>query len=485
VSLRKHRAARRRAAWALHKDCARISARGRVDRARAARRRRELQPAPPERIVAPAGVVELLRPGHVRGEVPGHRTSTRHVRALYPFQAESALPALGPVIGQTSYGHAFLYDAFELYARRLISSPNMAVLGQLGKGKSGFLKAYLFRQHVFGRHEAVLDVKGEYAKLAKLIGGTVVRLTPGGSLRLNPLAREAGERQQQRLLRAVCAAALGRGLTSEEGAALSKTVQLLNQRDGEPTLPDVVEVLLGRTERGRELRQRVADELASTPERLADASRDAALGLLRLCEGDLQGMFDGPTSTELDFDAPLVVLDISEMESSEELGILMTCAIAWLQAKLDERRRAAQAAGVAVPKSILVVDEAWRVFPVVGAGEWLQQRFKLARKEGQQSIVVMHRFSDLEGAGDEGARTVRLAKGLLKDSDTFVLFGMGDRDEAREAGRLLGLSDTEVELLSGLGQDVALWRVKTRSFLVAHRFTELERQFTFTDEAML
>ena len=118
--------------------------------------------------------MELLRPGHVRREVPGHRTSTRHVRALYPFQAESALPALGPVIGQTSYGHAFLYDAFELYARRLISSPNMAVLGQLGKGKSGFLKAYLFRQHVFGRHAAVLDVKGEYAKLAHLIGGTVV-----------------------------------------------------------------------------------------------------------------------------------------------------------------------------------------------------------------------------------------------------------------------------------------------------------------------
>jgi hypothetical protein len=110
MSLRNHRAERRRAARALRKDPARVSARGRVDRARAARRRRKLRPAPPERIIAPAGVVELIRPGHVRGEVPWHRTSTRHVRALYPFQAESALPALGPVIGQTSYGHAFLYD---------------------------------------------------------------------------------------------------------------------------------------------------------------------------------------------------------------------------------------------------------------------------------------------------------------------------------------------------------------------------------------
>ena len=91
----------------------------------------------------------------------------------------------------------------------------------------------------------------------------------------------------------MCAAAFARGLTSEEGAALSKTVQLLNANTGEPTLPDVVEVLLGRTEHGCELRRRVAPELASTPDRLAEASRDAALALLRLCEGDLQGMFDG------------------------------------------------------------------------------------------------------------------------------------------------------------------------------------------------
>jgi hypothetical protein len=448
-------------------------------------RQHRLAPAPPERIVAPEGPLDVLRlPGRVCGERSGHRTSTRHVRALYPFQAEATLPALGPVIGQTSYGHAFLYDAFELYAHGLVSSPNMAVLGQLGKGKSAFLKAYVFRQHVFARHAAVLDVKGEYAKLAELIGGTVVTLTPGGSLRLNPLAPEAGRRQQQRLLRAVCAAALGRGLTSEEGAALSKTVELLDEGPGEPTLPAAVEALLGRTEHGRHLRVRLAQQLASTPERLADAARDAALALLRLCEGDLQGMFDGPTSAELDFDAPVVVIDISQMESSEELGILMTCAVAWLQAKLDERRRRAEAHGITVPKSILVVDEAWRVFPVIGAGEWLQQRFKLARKEGQQSIVVMHRFSDLEGAGDDGARTVKLAKGLLKDSDTFVMFGMGDRDEAREAGRLLGLSDTEIELLSGLGQDVALWRIKNRSFLVAHRFTDIERGFTYTDQAM-
>jgi len=388
------------------------------------------------------------------------------------------------MIGQTSYGHAFLYDAFELYAHKLISSPNMAVLGQLYKGKSGFLKAYLFREYAFGRYAVVLDVKGEYAKLAEQLGGTVVKLTPGGSTRLNPLASEAGERQQRRLLRAVCAAALGRGLTSEEGAALSKIVRLLNAGGGEPTLPEVVEALLGRSEHGRRLRATVAEQLASTPERLAEATRDAALALERLCDGDLQGMFDGPTSTGLDFGARLVVLDISEMESFEELGILMTCAIAWLQARLDERLRHAEAQGVVVPKSILVVEEAWRAFPFAGLAEWLQQRFKLARKEGQQSIVVMHRFSDLEAAGDEGARTVKLAKGLLKDSDTFVLFGMGDRDEAAEAGRLLGLSDMEVELLSGLGQDVALWRIKGRSFLVAHRFTEIERQFTYTDEAM-
>ena len=70
-----------------------------------------------------------------------------------------------------------------------------------------------------------------------------------------------------------------------------------------------------------------------------------ALALQRLCEGDLRGMFDGPTSEGLDLDAPLVVLDLSAVQDSAALGILMTCAAAWMQGIVMERKRAAEAGG--------------------------------------------------------------------------------------------------------------------------------------------
>jgi hypothetical protein len=50
--------------------------------------------------------------------------------------------------------------------------------------------------------------------------------------------------------------------------------------------------------------------------------------------GDLRGMFDGQTTGGIDLTAPVVVLDLSAVYSSSALGILMTCATAWLHAAL-------------------------------------------------------------------------------------------------------------------------------------------------------
>ena len=93
-------------------------------------------------------------------------------------------------------------------------------------------------------------------------------------------------------------------------------------------------------------------------------------------------MFDGPTSEGLDLDAPLVVLDLSAVRDSAALGILMTCAAAWQQAILLERKQAAEQEGRESPKLISVVEEGWRVTSHIGVAEWLQANFKLCRALG-------------------------------------------------------------------------------------------------------
>ena len=204
-----------------------------------------------------------------------------------------------------------------------------------------------------------------------------------------------------------------------------------------------------------------------------------AFALDQLCTGNLRGMFDGPTTPGLDLDAPLVVLNLRAVLNTHTtaLGILMTCATAWLQAVIeaesDERNT----------RRIVVIDEAWRIFSNLGIGEWLQQSFKLSRGLGTQNIVVMHRLSDLRAAGDTGSREVKLAEGLLADAETKVIYAQ-PADQLPQTRELLGLTDTEAELLPQLRRGWALWKVGQRSFLVQHRLSPYEQAIVDTDARM-
>lgn len=439
-------------------------------------RRSARRPAPPpRRLEPPAPAFASLRTRYLAGQRPGHRVSSAHLQAAYPFMAEGGLGGRGCLIGKDAYGGSFVYDPWVLYGREL-TSPNMVVVGQLGSGKSALVKTLVFRQRVFGRRAWAVDVKREYGALAEALGGTVIALRPGGGVRLNPLTPLAGPEAQQRLLRAVTTATLARPLLPEEAAGLTVALERLREQVREPTLPEIVELLLRPT-------AEMATRLATEPPELARAVRDAALALARLCEGDLRGMFDGPTSSSLDFDAPFVVLDLHDVYNSEALAILMTCATAWMQANVDARRAAAEAAGEPAAKTYGIVDEAWRVFAELGIGEWLQSSFKLSRAHGQANVIVMHRLSDLRAGGAAGSRQERLAEGLLADAETRVVYKQPD-DQVPLTVPLLGLSETEAQLLPTLGRGQALWRVGQRGFLVQHRLSAIERRLVDTDAAM-
>ncbi|HEV3228458.1 MAG TPA: hypothetical protein VGY97_03210, partial [Solirubrobacteraceae bacterium] len=161
--------------------------------------------------------------------VPAHQVTTRNLGAAYPFIAESGLGRRGVVIGDDLLGGSFVFDPFELYAAGAVSNPNMVVFGQIGRGKSAFVKTFLWRQAVFGRRAWVVDPKGEYADLADAWGVRPVALRPGGAIRLNPLdpgpdgertGPEATGRRRTELLASLASACLGRSLVPRERAAL-------------------------------------------------------------------------------------------------------------------------------------------------------------------------------------------------------------------------------------------------------------------------
>ena len=437
--------------------------------------------------------------------VPAHVATTRHLCAAYPLVSEAGLGYEGVLIGRDLLGGSFVYDPFVLYRQGVVTNPNAVVFGQIGRGKSSFVKSYLWRQAVFGRHAWVVDPKGEYGPLAQAWGVQPVALRPGGQVRLNPLDTgeeadgagrlavptggsdghaDAGDlhsgavpgdetrRRRVVLTSSLAIACLGRDLRPRERAAIDAalgeaTDRALRAGMVAPTLPQVAEALL---DPGAE----ASLALHTSRSDLLEDGRDVALELRRLVHGDLSGMFDGPTTPGLRLDGPLVVLDLSAVYHSPALGVLMACAAAWLQSAVRARHR---------NRIIVVVDEAWAILSNLGVARWLQASWKMSRANGVANMAVLHRLSDLRSVGTAGSEQVTLAEGLLSDSETRVVYAQSPGEVAL-TGELLGLTDTEAELVTQLRRGTALWKVGRRSFLVEHRLASGERWLTDTDQAM-
>ena len=398
-----------------------------------------------------------------------HETTTRHARSLYPAQISVEQAGAGVLVGQDSLsGSPWSWDPFVAYRRGVLTNPNCAVLGQVGRGKSSIVKALLVRgAGVFNYRVWVLDPKGEYGPLAATLGLPLLRLQPHGNTRINPLdvpvtlsPSEAAARRSQ-LLEALAAAELNRPLEIEEIRAIDAVCHRLPPT---PTLVDAASSLLSPD-------VELAIDLASNPDAIKAAVRPAALALQHLCIGRLAGMFDGQSTTTLDARGGIIDLSATYSDASA-LPPIMAATMAWLTGSM--------ASGDG-EQSFLVVDEAWAVLAT--GIDFLRATAKLARSLGVSLILMMHRMSDLAGAGDDSSAIAKKASGLFQDVETVFAFGQPS-GEANTLAQALELSDREAELLPQLGRGRCLAVVGKHHTLVDVILTERERQITDTDAAM-
>ncbi|NNN21042.1 MAG: DUF87 domain-containing protein, partial [Acidimicrobiales bacterium] len=321
-------------------------------------------------------------------KIPSHHATTAHLGAIFPFFSENHMLAKSVVIGSNLFGGTFCFDPFEMYANGVISNPNMVVFGQIGMGKSSFIKTYLFRQSIFGRKAWIIDPKGEYSQLAVALNCQPIILRPNGRIKLNPLELGTSD-----LLVALVESGMKRGLRPIERAGMDISLSIAKAKAKDAnlhhaTLPMVLNELLDPNES-------FSSSLFIDQGELKKEIKEIALELRRMVSGDLRGMFDGPTSRGVTPKAKCVVIDLSNLYSSHSLSAVMACATSWLQSEMIERERDG---GL-----FMVIDEAWAVLEDIGVSKWLQKSFKLARSYGVSNIAVMHRFSDLLSGGESGS----------------------------------------------------------------------------------
>jgi hypothetical protein len=405
------------------------------------------------------------------------RTSSNQAEAIYLPTAAPGLGDSGVIIGREVYsGKGYVYDPFQLYGQQL-PAPHWLVLGESGNGKSALEKTYVLRQLRFrDRQVVVLDAQGEdgvgeWNLIAEALGVKPIRLDPhargGQGIRLNPLDPAITTTGQLALLRTIVEVALGHTLDERSGYALKAahtTVHADAELTGDqPILHDVVEAL-------REPRPEAAEEMSIGLEDVREWGLDVALVLDRLVDGDLKGMFDGPTSDGIDLDSPLIVFDLSTIDrNSIAMPILMAIVGVWLEhtwLRPDRRKR------------ILLVEEAWHIINSPSVAQLFQRLLKFGRRLGLSFVAVVHHLSDvIDGAA------AKEAAAILKMASTRTIY-MQKSDEARATGRVLGLPRWAVEIIPTLSPGIAVWDVNGDVQVVKHIITEVEKPLVYTDRAM-
>lgn len=325
------------------------------------------------------------------------------------------------------------------------------------------------------------DPKGEWCAVARAIGVEPITLGRGLPARINPLdpgRRPAGmaeaewirevEVRRLDLLAALAETTLDRKLMPIERAALVLAVQDLGATNQAPVLPEVVAALMAPTTDS-------ARSLNMSAHALVTGSRNLALELRRLVVGDLAGLFDGPTTLPLDFDAPIQVLDTSRLSGDDTaIALLMTCASAWMESALlspDGGQR------------LVVYDEAWRMLRHLALVRRMQSQWKLSRALGVANLAVVHRISDLGAVGSSGSEAVALAQGLLADCSTRIVYAQ-ETDQVDATAAALGLTDVEAEQLVHLPRGRGLWKIGRQSAIVDHILSPDEEAVVDTDARM-
>jgi hypothetical protein len=420
-----------------------------------------------------------------------HQATSDVVAGAYPFLAESGLGSRGVLIGQDAWsGAGFVYDPWVLYQSGILTNPNCLLAGVVGRGKSTLAKAIATRSIAFGRKCYVPgDPKGEWSAVARLVGGQAIELGDGTSARLNPL--DEGPRpafvtnldgmespltneawtdmvrlRRRDLLRSITEAALGRGVTPVESTALFAALDEAVRENSEPTLPQVVTALFDPP----------GDVVGSSRAQLLDDGREVGHAVNRLVGGDLNGLFDGPSTVRFDASLPMVSLDLSRIQGSDaKIGLVMTCASSWMEAALQDPSGG---------QRWVIYDEAWRVLKQPALLARMQSQWKLSRALGIANLMVIHRLSDLDAVGEANSQARNLALGLLADCSTKIIYAQ-ESGEDQKTGAALGLSSTEIDQLSTLARGEGLWRIGERSFVVRHVCTSGELALFDTNQRMV
>ena len=394
-------------------------------------------------------------------------------------------------------GVPILFDNFH----PSLTNYNMVIFAKSGAGKSVTMKTLISRSSVLmGIESLTLDAEGEYSIVAEALGGINVVISPTSKTIINLFDIEV-ERTKDEIT------GREREVLNVESKVEDVTQALMTMAKGSTRTEDVNELTKqiiaeavsqeyaakgittnpaslyenANSSNVFEKRKKEMPTIGSWYRRIRQSAQSNTnkdyefqysylLKVMRQYVREYNGQmayFDGQSTFDLMEGAPLINIDISQLEERFARPLAQQILMSWIWEKFvkknsEDRKKARQ--------KRVIIDEAWMLLPFPEAVDFLNKMARRARKRNVSLAIISQRFQDFYEKPE--------AQAVLTSSDT-KLFLAQDKSEIAQLKEVFKLSEGEASFLVTCTKGEGLLKVGQDTTII--QITPTKKEFEFVE----
>jgi len=374
------------------------------------------------------GLESFLPTGVDRVQEEFYLTSS-NVSSSLPFTTATLNDPDGIFYGITIGGEKIRFDRFSKSSKNY----NGIIFATSGAGKSFSVKLEAYRSLFRGINVYVIDPEGEFKALCDYVGGTNIDINPESKTKVNPLQFFSAGTDTKEVMRThlgvvkgllkiwLSKEAYNRGIISKavNETYLKKGIILDDPKTYSkkpPTITDLITVFKKQGDVGK----RIAIELLEYSKK-----------------GELGDLYDNLSTSDVDFDSPMVVFNIQKVPDQEKQASIYYLSNFIWQKVLSNRNR-----------KVLIIDEAHLLLKDEASANFMENLVRRGRKYNLGVICISQDVDDFLESPQGSV--------IAKNADTALILSQ-KKQSLSSLVKAFDLSEIERDYITRLTKGQALF----------------------------
>ncbi|MFH1543249.1 MAG: ATP-binding protein [Patescibacteria group bacterium] len=355
--------------------------------------------------------------------------TSSNVSSSLPFTTATLNDPDGIFYGITIGGEKIRFDRFS----RTSKNYNGIIFATSGAGKSFSAKLEAYRSLFRGINVYVIDPEGEFKALCDHVGGTSIDINPESTTKVNPLEFFSTEVDSKEVMRThlgvvkgllkiwLSEQAYNKGIISKavNNTYVKKGVLLDDPSTYSNPAPTISDLIVSFEKEGKE-GKRIAVELLEYSK-----------------QGELGDLYDNPSTSDVDFDSPMVVFNIQKVPDQEKQASIYYLSNFIWQKVLSNRKR-----------KILIIDEAHLLLKDESSANFIEDLVRRGRKYNLGVICISQDVDDFLNSPQGSV--------IAKNADTALILAQ-KKQSIPSLAKAFDLSDIEKDYITRLTKGQALF----------------------------